>query len=223
MKRIIFFDTEVSESTKQILDYGALDPDGDFIHTPCAADFAEFIRKSEFLCGHNVFQFDLVHLKGQMENDFSPYVPENRNVIDTLYWSALLFPEHPYHHLVKDDKLESEERNNPLNDAKKAQHLFYDEVETFRKLPDSLKEVYYGLLAQQKEFGAFFRFLGYQGTVRDAVTAGKIRMPSVGLKNFSGIQTIGISTGFLCKGKRCRRRLKGNPCLRCSRRAGGNQ
>lgn len=167
MKRIIFFDTEVSESTKQILDYGALDPDGDFIHTPCAADFAEFIRKSEFLCGHNVFQFDLVHLKGQMENDFSPYVPENRNVIDTLYWSALLFPEHPYHHLVKDDKLESEERNNPLNDAKKAQHLFYDEVETFRKLPDSLKEVYYGLLAQQKEFGAFFRFLGYQGTIPD--------------------------------------------------------
>lgn len=54
---------------------------------------------------------------GQVEyNDFL-----NRwNVIDTLYLSPLLFPHRPYHKLLKDDKLQTEEINNPLNDAKKA-------------------------------------------------------------------------------------------------------
>ncbi len=167
MQKIVFFDTEVSESTKRIVDYGALDLDGASLHTQNAADFLKFIHGADFLCGHNVFQFDLIHLKNQLEKELAPYDFGNRSVVDTLYWSALLFPEHPYHHLVKDDKLESEERNNPLNDAKKAQELFYDELEAFQKLPDSLKEIYYCLLAQQEEFGAFFRWVGYSGKNSD--------------------------------------------------------
>ncbi|MDE7297483.1 MAG: RecQ family ATP-dependent DNA helicase, partial [Lachnospiraceae bacterium] len=161
MRKITFFDTEVSKSTKQILDYGTVGSDGALLHTQSAADFMGFIRESAFLCGHNVFQFDLKYLKEQIGKELSPDAAGSRNVIDTLYWSALLFPEHPYHHLVKDDKLESQERNNPLNDAKKAQELFYDELEAFRRLPEPLKGIFYSLLAPREEFGAFFRFLEY--------------------------------------------------------------
>ena len=163
MEKIIFFDTEVSKNTGRIMDYGALSSDGTFLHTQSTADFIKFIQESDFLCGHNVFKFDLIHLKNQLEKEFVPYYFEKRNVIDTLYWSALLFPEHPYHRLLKDDKLETEELNNPLNDAKKAQNLFYDEVRAFRTLPDSLKKIYYSLLALQEEFSAFFQAIGYYG------------------------------------------------------------
>jgi len=45
-----------------------------------------------------------------------------------LFLSPLLFPEKPYHRLLKDDKLQPEELNNPVNDSKKAEELFYDEV-----------------------------------------------------------------------------------------------
>ena len=161
MEKIIFFDTEVSKSTGRIVDYGALGSDGTFLHTQNAMDFIKFIQESDFLCGHNVFKFDLIHLKNQLEKEFVPYYFEKRGVIDTLYWSALLFPEHPYHRLLKDDKLETEELNNPLNDAKKAQNLFYDEVRAFRTLPDPLKKIYYSLLALQEEFSAFFQAIAY--------------------------------------------------------------
>ena len=41
-------------------------------------------------------------------------------LVDTLYISPLLFPERPYHRLVKDDKLVSDQMNNPVNDCEKA-------------------------------------------------------------------------------------------------------
>jgi ATP-dependent DNA helicase RecQ len=37
--------------------------------------------------------------------------------IDTLPLSPLLFPKKPYHRLIKDDKLFSDQLNNPINDA----------------------------------------------------------------------------------------------------------
>lgn len=37
--------------------------------------------------------------------------------IDTLCLSPLLFPMRPYHALIKDDKLQSDSLNNPLNDS----------------------------------------------------------------------------------------------------------
>ncbi len=49
---------------------------------------------------------------------------DDLNVIDTLFFSPLLFPAKPYHSLLKDDKLQTEEMNNPLNDAIKAKRSF---------------------------------------------------------------------------------------------------
>ena len=40
----------------------------------------------------------------------------------------ILFPARPYHHLLKDDKLQTESLSNPLNDSIKAQELFLSEV-----------------------------------------------------------------------------------------------
>lgn len=95
-----------------------------------------------------------------------------KNIIDTLFLSPLLFPAKPYHSLLKDEKLQTEEINNPLNDSKKAQDLFNDEVAVFHRLNDDLKQIFYYLLHDKKEFKAFFNFLGYKadyGDVEDLI------------------------------------------------------
>ncbi|HOM02335.1 MAG TPA: RecQ family ATP-dependent DNA helicase [Acetivibrio sp.] len=84
---------------------------------------------------------------------------KNIAFIDTLYLSPLLFPQKPYHSLVKDDKLQTDDINNPLNDSIKARDLFFDEVKAFHKLDDELKRIFYTLLKDKEGFSAFFRFI----------------------------------------------------------------
>jgi ATP-dependent DNA helicase RecQ len=79
----------------------------------------------------------------------------------------LLFPRKPYHALVKDEKLQTDELNNPLNDAIKAKDLFLDEVLAFNNLADSLKNIFFLLLQNQKEFMAFFQYVDYKTVVED--------------------------------------------------------
>ncbi|HUC82893.1 MAG TPA: RecQ family ATP-dependent DNA helicase [Flavisolibacter sp.] len=62
--------------------------------------------------------------------------------------------------MVKDDKLQTEALNNPLNDSIKARDLFYDEVEAYSALPHDLRKIFYNLLWNQKEFAAFFQYVG---------------------------------------------------------------
>ena len=88
--------------------------------------------------------------------------PLSAKPIDTLYLSPLLFPERPYHALLKDDKLQTDELNNPLNDAEKARRLFYDEVNAFSELSARRKDIYYGLLNSLEEFQGFFSFMEYR-------------------------------------------------------------
>jgi ATP-dependent DNA helicase RecQ len=90
-----------------------------------------------------------------LEHRFSKWI------IDTLFLSPLLFPTRPYHALLKDDKLQSEEINNPLNDSVKAMDLFYDEVAAFNQTDETLKQIYFLLLNDKKEFNSFFRFIAY--------------------------------------------------------------
>lgn len=47
----------------------------------------------------------------------------------TLYLSSMMFIAGTYHKLLKDDKLQTDDINNPRNDSLKARDLFYDEVE----------------------------------------------------------------------------------------------
>ncbi len=161
MKKIIFFDTEVSTKTKDILDFGAVNAEGGVLHSQHLRDFCDFIKGAEFFAGHNIVKFDLTYLKKQMGYEYYSLFRVKENVIDTLYLSALLFPEHPYHKLVKDDKLDVDERNNPVNDSKMAEMLFGDEVEKFGTLPEALRRIYYVLLSDTEEFGGFFRYMDY--------------------------------------------------------------
>ena len=159
MKEITFIDTEVSVETNRILDIGAVKINGESLHTESISKFRDFINGDEYLCGHNIINHDMKFLNLSMGHKD---LTSDWKVIDTLYLSPLLFPERPYHALVKDDKLQVDELNNPLNDAKKAKRLFFDELEAFNSLANPLKRIYYFLLKDSVEFKAFFKYMDYQ-------------------------------------------------------------
>ena len=75
--------------------------------------------------------------------------------------SALLFPNKPYHHLIKEDKLKPEDSNNPLNDSINAMKLFYEEVEAFNRLDSDMQNILYNLLCDESGFAGFFRFINF--------------------------------------------------------------
>ncbi|MBX7052692.1 MAG: RecQ family ATP-dependent DNA helicase [Flavobacteriales bacterium] len=156
MKSIVFIDTEVDPKTSRILDMGAVKDNGNTLHTKKLDELQEFVSDSSFVCGHNIIHHDLVFLSKANPN----YTFSDRT-IDTLYLSPLLFPTRPYHALLKDDKLQTDELNNPLNDAIKAKDLFYDEVNAFNHLDLYLQETFYLLLRNKTEFRTFFEFLNF--------------------------------------------------------------
>lgn len=88
-----------------------------------------------------------------------------------MYLSPLMFPDKPYHVLLKDDKLQTDELNNPLNDALKAMNLFYDEVNAFRELDEELQLIYYMLLKNSPYFSGSFDYLDFsaQGNLETAI------------------------------------------------------
>ena len=155
-KSIAFIDTEIGVQDKEVRDIGAVRTDGASFHSSSLRDFASFISGSDFICGHNIIHFDLVYLNRALGEKI------RIQPIDTLYLSPLLFPKQPYHSLVKDDKLVTEELNNPVNDCKKARNLLFDEVNAFNALPLYLKQVFYSLLYEHDEFRGFFDYVGYR-------------------------------------------------------------
>lgn len=155
---ITFIDTEIDPRTRKILDIGSVKSDGSSFHKTSIAEFIQFLDGTDYLCGHNIYNHDLKYISEVV----SAANINQENVIDTLPLSPLLFPTKPYHALLKDDKLQSEESNNPVNDSIKAKDLFYDEVAAFKQLEETLKQIFYLLLREKKEFAAFFRFLGYK-------------------------------------------------------------
>lgn len=160
MARIAFIDTEIEPKTGKVLDIGGVREDGVCFHGNSVADFTGFLKGADFVCGHNIIDHDLKYVRDAVK---AAGVAEG-NAVDTLWLSPLLFPKKPYHSLVKDDKLQSDDFNNPLNDSKKAKILFDDEVSAFSALDGELKEIYFRLLGGSREFGAFFRVVGYDGS-----------------------------------------------------------
>ena len=154
---IAFIDLEVALDGKSVHDYGAMKEPDNMFHSGSRRDFERFIFEAEFVCGHNIINHDLKYLV-----DFKEI--KSKKAIDTLYLSPLLFPKRPYHKLLKDDKLQTEEVNNPLNDCLKARDLFYDEVNAFRALSQELQSIYHGLLHKKNEFASFFDFIQFNPT-----------------------------------------------------------
>ncbi|ANQ48055.1 RecQ family ATP-dependent DNA helicase [Flammeovirga sp. MY04] len=165
MGTIAFIDIEVNVKSKKIEDIGVLTSDGMKSHSTSNKDLLQCIQTKDFICGHNIFVHDIPIIEKQYIVSF-----DDKHLIDTLHWSPLLFPTKPYHHLLKDDKLQTEELNNPLNDCLKARDLLQDEISSFHKLDDELKSIYYSLLKEKKEFLSFFKYIGYKESYSDPIT-----------------------------------------------------
>ncbi len=149
---IAFIDTEVSVGTHKIMDYGAVREDGAQCHTHSMQEFNTFVSNCNTLCGHNIINHDLKYL--QLHGTYT--------TIDTLPLSPLLFPAKPYHRLLKDDKLQVDELNNPVNDCIKARDLFYDEVAAWKGLPLAKQKIYRFLLKDTAPFRGFFTWVDTQ-------------------------------------------------------------
>ena len=147
---IAFIDIEVNPQNHEIEDYGAVREDGAVLHSRSRTEFFNFLSGCGILCGHNIINHDLKYLQ----------IPVSDNAIDTLPMSPLLFPKKPYHKLLKDDKLQVDELNNPVNDAKKARDLFFDEVAAWRQLSANQQAIYSALLSGQQAFSGFIKYVG---------------------------------------------------------------
>ncbi|MDE6079695.1 MAG: RecQ family ATP-dependent DNA helicase [Duncaniella sp.] len=150
--RYCFVDVEVGLSDRRIHDIGAVRWDGAVFHSADKQELLSFIKDVSFVCGHNIVNHDAKYLFGEGERGYLP--------VDTLYVSPLLFPERPYHRLVKDDKLVVEQMNNPVNDCEKARDLLMDEVARWEKTPEGKQKIFAGLLEDFDEFKGFLAFVG---------------------------------------------------------------
>ena len=151
---IVFVDLEVNPDNGQVREYGAVSSEDLQYRGASAASFERMLEHADYVCGHNLLRHDLKYIGGLL-SDVCP----DAKLMDTLPLSPLLFPKKPYHHLLKDDKLQSSQMNNPLNDAMKARELFEDEEKAFRSLPESLRMIYGRLLGREKAFSGFFSWV----------------------------------------------------------------
>ena len=149
VQTIAFIDIEASVETQKVKDYGVVLDSGEVLHAKSHSEFENFVSRCDILCGHNIVRHDLklLNLQG------------NYSIIDTLPLSPLLFPKKPYHRLLKDDKLQVDELNNPVNDSKKARDLFYDEVAAWNQLPKHRQEIFGRLLSDVPEFKGFIKYV----------------------------------------------------------------
>ena len=151
MMKTAFIDLEI-DGKGRILDIGGV-KNGLSFHSARIPEFADFVSDCDCLCGHNIIGHDIKYLK--------PFLRKEYILIDTLYLSPLLFPRKPYHKLLKDDKILTEELNNPLNDSLKAQSLYEDEVRAFNALDKDFQQLYYDLLNEDIHFSGFFKSIEY--------------------------------------------------------------
>ncbi|MDR2364512.1 MAG: RecQ family ATP-dependent DNA helicase [Zoogloeaceae bacterium] len=106
-----------------------------------------------FMLGHNIAAFDQPVLKTLFPDLALHHLP----LIDTLELSPIAFPQNPYHRLVKDYKLCTTTRNDPVRDAELAYTLFLDQQRALRERvaarPDEMLCLHY-LLASGNGKGA---------------------------------------------------------------------
>lgn len=159
---LAFVDVEVSLKDNRIHDIGAINQEDRIYHSADKDSLFDLLRSSDFICGHNIIHHDIRYLFDHQDylvrHSFGRETKE-WVAVDTLYISPLLFPERPYHRLVKDDKLVTEQLNNPVNDCMKARDLLVDEISKWRSLPSEKKAIFRLLLSGKPEFEGFLMLL----------------------------------------------------------------
>lgn len=146
-------------SDHRIHDIGALRYGGAVYHGCSKQELMDFLQDVSHVCGHNIVHHDAKYLFGEEE---CPW-----HLVDTLYISPLLFPERPYHRLVKDDKLVSDQVNNPVNDCEKARDLLMDEIACWQRLSDEKQRIFAALLKGKAEFQGFLSIVKAKGSEDD--------------------------------------------------------
>jgi len=145
-------DVEIGLEDKKVHDIGSVRHDGAIYHHASKEALFEFLGDTDYICGHNIIHHDAKYLFADKTCRWI--------LVDTLYVSPLLFPERPYHRLVKDDKLISEQMNNPVNDCKKAKDLLSDEITRWKSLSDEKRKLFASLLKDKEEFEGFLSMVG---------------------------------------------------------------
>ena len=145
-------DVEIGLEDYKIHDIGALRYDGAVYHKVSKEELFEFFSDVDYICGHNIIHHDAKYLFTDKTCRWL--------LVDTLYISPLLFPERPYHKLLKDDKLMSEQINNPVNDCEKAKDLLLDEIARWKSFPEGKCRLFASLLKDKKEFEGFLSMVG---------------------------------------------------------------
>ena len=159
--RCAFIDVEVGLNDHRIHDIGALRCDGAIFHSANKSELLAFLKGVDFVCGHNIIHHDAKYLLGDVAHQWM--------LVDTLYVSPLLFPQRPYHHLLKDDKLVSDQANNPVNDCEKAYDLLMDEVAQWEALSGDRQNIYAALLQGTAEFEGFLNLVNATAADADAL------------------------------------------------------
>ena len=167
MRSYVFVDSEIT-AKKKIADLGAVKDSGEEFHSPNPNDFRSFVAKADFVVGHNIIHHDAKYI--------GDLLPNQCELIDTLPLSPLLFPSRPYHKLVKDDKIQNDDVNNPLSDSIKCRDLFNDERAAYEQLSERIKDIYGELLFRHEEFHGFFAAVGWKhhffANVKDLIQKG---------------------------------------------------
>ena len=120
----------------------------------------ELTQGASFVLGHNVIAFDQPALSMLHPHLALHHLP----LVDTLELSPVAFPQNPYHRLVKDYKLCTTTRNDPVRDAELAYELFLDQGDALRQRveehPDEALCLHYFLSAENgKGMANFFATL----------------------------------------------------------------
>lgn len=160
--RYAFVDIEVGLKDKKIHDIGAIRWDGAVFHAANKRELSDFLTDIDYICGHNIIHHDAKYLFGEGQQKWM--------LVDTLHVSPLLFPERPYHHLLKDDKLISEQMNNPVNDCEKTRDLLMDEMACWKRLPKTRQTIFTSLLQDMPEFSGFLKLVEAETSAKDELT-----------------------------------------------------
>ncbi len=165
--KCLSIDLEVGKQDLRIHQFGAVRGDtGASIHFSRGNLSGELDRldlladDAAFLLGHNLVNFDLLHLKAARPDLRLHAKP----TVDTLWLNPLAFPKNPYHHLVKhyqDGRLQGGHLNDPLKDAKLALEVFGDQHEALKALNASnpqLLTAWHWLTTQDDQVSGINRF-----------------------------------------------------------------
>lgn len=173
MPTIAYLDLETDTHTNKILDIGLIVGDT-MLHTANFSQAITHLKTADYICGHNFLHHDYHYIKA----DLASLNKNQKDIIDTLYLSALLFPTKSYHALDKDYKTNKDDKtnldnkqlsqnNNPLTDCIITQELFDEQIKAFYQLPHYLQSIFYQLLKNEAGFAGFFKVIAQNSIAFD--------------------------------------------------------